>query len=239
MALAYASGASKESIKQKSMMTGEDGLVTYLLKSEKEVRAISYAYKILQNNFDESIWSKAKGMKILNNNTGVAFDMPEQVAEELDQNYKEQSCSKKTFNFTLERATEVPDLLEHNSYYSKPHKGGYKNHGYNNGHTTQRYKKHYNDLNDHNYKYSRNNDFYKSKDSDYHKPSFKHSFNNDIKFSDSKPTFSRNKNSGGFDRPMTDRTHYNRPEFASTGDYHKRGRFNNRGSRGARGRGRY
>ena len=225
MALAFISETSKEHLTSRSMLTGEDGMVTYLLKGAKEIRNVSYAYKIIQRSFTEDVSSKVKGMRLIKNGEAIVFDIPDKESESLDSQFKQEAWSKRGLPFTLEKATDIPDFEEENMKSSKQGGGYYKK--YQGGTQTQRYYK--------------NNDYYNSysNDYDYYDDSYAHqsrnynyrandfsaktsekyeakSKTNDIKkelekkdvsgitFGSSKPTFSRNKANSNLERPQTE-----------------------------------
>lgn len=128
MALAYISDASKAAIGGKSYITGEEGVITYILKSDREVRSSSYGYKTLQNFFSEEVSSQCKGVRILRNGEGIAFDISEDAAELLDAEFKEAACTKRGLPFTLERASDIPQFEDDNKYgksggFSKGYQG--------------------------------------------------------------------------------------------------------------------
>jgi ATP-dependent RNA helicase DDX21 len=150
MALAFISQTSTTQIEDRSLISGSDGHATFLLKSDREFRTVSYAYKILQRNFDESLWSQVKGMKILKDHAGVAFDMPNAAADDFERDFKEQSCSKKSLPFTVERASEAPELLSEGYGGGSKYGGGSSSRGgfkkqYNSGYQSQRYDNGYGD----------------------------------------------------------------------------------------------
>ena len=244
MALAFISETSKSNLTNRSLLSGEDGLVTYIMKSERECRAISFAYKLLQRSFHEDLWSQAKGMKILKNAEGVAFDMPEAGAEELDTEYKEQSCSKKSFQFTLERASEAPELNDHHfssggggGPRGRGGRGGYKK-NYNSGYQSQRYNNYENEDSGYDngggyHKKSYNN--YDSRGGeDWNRP--KEDFG-DIKFASDRPMFGRNNTAGGMERPQTDRKQFDNDfDTGSSRGYSRGGGGYRRGNRARGGR---
>lgn len=225
MALAFISETSKEHLAARSLLTGEDGMVTYLLKGSKEIRNVSYAYKVLQRSFSEAVTSSIKGIRLIKNGEAVVFDIPETDAENLDAEFKQEACSKRGLPFTLEKATEVPEFEEEQARSARQGGGYYKK--YQGGMQSQRYYKN----NDY---YSSYNDDYEEYDNTYNNSSRNNFRANDfsaktsekvetkskvseikkelekkevsgITFGASKPTFSRNKNSNAIERPQTER----------------------------------
>jgi ATP-dependent RNA helicase DDX21 len=91
MALALISDTSKSHLSTKSLLSGEDGQVAYILKSEREIGTVSYGYKIIQRNFSEEIAAKVKGVKLLRNGEGIAFDLEESLSEQFDNEFKQEA----------------------------------------------------------------------------------------------------------------------------------------------------
>lgn len=136
MALAFISETSQDTLSSRSLQTGEDGVVTYIMKGDREIRNVSYAYKVLERSFSPAISSKVKGVKLVKGGEAVVFDIPESDAEQLDTEFKQEACTKRGMPFTLERATEVPDLGDgryggNSNGYGKKFSGGYQAQRYN------------------------------------------------------------------------------------------------------------
>jgi ATP-dependent RNA helicase DDX21 len=251
MALAFVSETSKEHLNQTSYISGEEGMVTYILRADREIRAVSHAYKVLQRNFAENVWSQAKAMRILKHAKGVAFDLPQDVAEEFDIDFKEQSCSKKSLDFTIEKASEAPEFEDDRGGYNKYGSGGSRG-SKNGGFQTQRYSNQKSDYygggdDGYNQGYKKStrggykNDGY-SKGSDHYDQrsggGARDSGHNDdegIKFKTDRPTFfSRNKPAEAIERPQTEgKVSSSRGGFETGG-----GSSRGRGGRGFQPRGR-
>jgi len=116
MALAFISETSNEQLSAKSMISGEEGVVTYILKCEREVRNVSYGHSLIERNFSENMTRKAKGIKVLASGDGIAFDIPENEADNLDKEFKLNCIENKGLPFTLERASVVPELSNEGRY---------------------------------------------------------------------------------------------------------------------------
>jgi hypothetical protein len=115
--------------------------VSYVVKTEREIGTQSYGYKVIERNFSEKISGSIKGVKLLRNGEGFAFDISEGLAEELDNEFKEQACTKSGLPFTLERAEEMPNIDQGfggkrggggGGYGKKQYDNGFKQGGYNN-----------------------------------------------------------------------------------------------------------
>jgi ATP-dependent RNA helicase DDX50 len=135
MALAFISDTSQEHISCKSFLTGEEGVVTYLLKTDRGINSVTYGHNMIQRNISEHLALNIKGLRILASGEGVAFDIPEGDADELDNEFKQGLVMNKGMPFTLERAGEIPELLSDSKYGRS---GGY-NQKFSSGVNSQRY----------------------------------------------------------------------------------------------------
>jgi len=236
MALAYISDTSNSHLASRSFLTGEDGIVTYILRNDRGINNVSYAHKLIQNNFSADIGYKIKGMKLLRSGEGIVFDISEENAEVIDQEYKEQSCTSRGLPFVLERASELPEIEEGHRYNKSSHgygKRGGKNGGFTSArnHYNQSFQGHgYNDKEmTRNYN-KKPNDSYDSHSMRSGKGDFNQKEVSDISFGGRPKFFTRNHKAGGMPSHNTDGESFGRNEF---------GRGRGRGSRGGyRGRGR-
>lgn len=62
LALAYISG-NTEKIKQRSMLTGTEGFVTFIVKCDEEFRGVSFVWSILRKLLPDGIHQNIKGMR--------------------------------------------------------------------------------------------------------------------------------------------------------------------------------
>lgn len=106
-ALAYISGYT-EKLKQRSLLCAFEGWVTFIIKSKMEFRNIGFVWNFIRNSIDPEIYNKIKGMKAFKDRKGAAFDVPEEC-----QDFFENFQSKNP-NFSLEKALNLPDLMDEN-----------------------------------------------------------------------------------------------------------------------------
>lgn len=121
-ALAIISGHTKK-ISQRSLLWTVEGYVTVIVRVKTEVTAPTHVWNILRRNIDPKIVDAIKGVKILKDRLGAAFDIPNTLKEEL----LEAVSSNPRIPFSIEFPSELPDLVEDERARMAP--GGYGNGG--------------------------------------------------------------------------------------------------------------
>jgi len=124
-ALAIISGYTKE-IKQRSLLMSAEGYITVVCNTREEVRSLSFVWGLLRENFPHDLVERVKGMKLLANNRGCAFDLSEQDKHLI--NEYNVSASRSSFNFNF--PYELPELVEEPTYGGR---GGGRGYGRNGG----------------------------------------------------------------------------------------------------------
>jgi ATP-dependent RNA helicase DDX21 len=76
LALAYISGNTQK-IKKRSLLTAEEGYVTFECVCDEEFRGISFVWGILRKLVPETINNQIKSMRQFQDMKGAAFDVPE------------------------------------------------------------------------------------------------------------------------------------------------------------------
>ena len=61
-AFAYMCGQN-EDLKQRSLLCGLSGFVTYQIKTKEQFRTLSYIWSFLKKNFSDDVTQRIKGMK--------------------------------------------------------------------------------------------------------------------------------------------------------------------------------
>ena len=100
-ALACISGY-KDRMVTRSMLGSFEGYITYIIRSSTPFRTVSYVWSFLRNNFDVQIVNAIKGMKILLDNSGVIFDLMEDVKELFEQTFESYIAREPNTNFSFE-----------------------------------------------------------------------------------------------------------------------------------------
>lgn len=115
-ALAIISGHTKK-INQRSLLWAVEGYITVVMRVKTEITAMSYIWNILRRQFSQNLVDGVKGIKLLKDRHGAAFDIPEslrpEMAESADGNNQNRS-------FTVEFPKELPELAEEERSFARP-----------------------------------------------------------------------------------------------------------------------
>ncbi len=134
MALAHISGQTKK-VKARSLISGEEGLVTLELKTDTEVRNPSFVTILLGKIVSPRITDNLKNIKILKELNGVVFDINERDAKTISEAYKAARI-KTSITFSIDEISELPPLKEQRNDFgfrrNNNNRGGY-NRGNNRG----------------------------------------------------------------------------------------------------------
>lgn len=106
-ALAIISGYTQE-IKNRSLLGGAEGCVTFLLETQQEIDKTGVYWGILKKYCDAGIIDSIKSLQILENKKGCAFDVEEKYEAILD----EIGQSLQRPDLKLYQPKELPSLLE-------------------------------------------------------------------------------------------------------------------------------
>lgn len=120
-ALAIISGHTKK-ISQRSLLWTVEGYVTVIVRVKTEVTAPTHIWNILRRNINPTIVDAIKGVKILKDRMGAAFDIPNTLKEELLAAVEDNQRAP----FTIEFPSELPELME-DERAPMPMSGGYGN----------------------------------------------------------------------------------------------------------------
>jgi hypothetical protein len=85
-----------------------EGYITVVCETREEIRSMSYVWGLLRSNFSPELVERVKGMKMLSNGRGCAFDLAEEDKHEI-QSFNV-NASKSSFNFNF--PYELPELVE-------------------------------------------------------------------------------------------------------------------------------
>lgn len=135
-ALAIISGHTQK-IQQRSLLWAVEGYITVIIRVKSEIQSTAYIWNILKKSFSQSLVDGVKGVKLLKNKQGAAFDIPESLKSEVMEILVSNGTNKA---FTVEFPTELPDLVEDDRSrmmgqggYGGGSGGGYGNRNYGNG----------------------------------------------------------------------------------------------------------
>jgi ATP-dependent RNA helicase DDX21 len=76
--LAYLSGNYKNILESKSLLTGQEKFVTFVMKFDQAFNTVSFVWSILRRACPENIQTSIKGMRMFKDQTGVCFDVPDE-----------------------------------------------------------------------------------------------------------------------------------------------------------------
>lgn len=82
-ALAIISGYT-QGIKNRSMLSGGEGYVTFVVESDQEANSQSYFWGILRRNWPAHIADSIRGLRMLNTRHGCVFDIEEKFQAEIE-----------------------------------------------------------------------------------------------------------------------------------------------------------
>lgn len=107
-ALAIISGHTQK-IQQRSLLWAVEGYITVIIRVKSEIQSISYVWNILRRHFSQAVVDGVKGVKMLKNKQGAAFDIPESLKGEVMEVLISSGANQP---FSVEFPSELPDLVE-------------------------------------------------------------------------------------------------------------------------------
>jgi ATP-dependent RNA helicase DDX21 len=127
-ALAIISGHTTK-IQQRSLLWAVEGYITVIMRVKTEVTSISYIWSILRRHFPQSVVDGVKGVKLLKDRQGAAFDVPESMKSDLFESTLTGGNNK---TFSIEFPSELPELAEdeRDRMQAPSGRGGYGRGGY-------------------------------------------------------------------------------------------------------------
>lgn len=82
-ALAIISGYTK-GIKRRSLLSGAEGCLTYVIETHYEIDRPSYFWGILRSNWSSAVVDSVKGLRMLESRKGCVFDVDDKFEQEID-----------------------------------------------------------------------------------------------------------------------------------------------------------
>ena len=107
-AMAIISGHTTK-IQQRSLLWAVEGYITVIMRVKTEITGISYIWGILRRHFSQTVVDGVKGVKLIKDRHGAAFDIPEAMKSELAEANLTGGANK---GFTIEFPPELPELAE-------------------------------------------------------------------------------------------------------------------------------
>lgn len=116
-------------IQQKSLLWAVEGYITVIIRFKVEVSSISQIWNTLRRSFSSKVVDGVKGVKLLKDGRGGAFDIPDTLKGEI----WEYTLNKASNGgFEVEFPTELPNLQEDEGFGNFS-RGGMNNRGYSRG----------------------------------------------------------------------------------------------------------
>lgn len=122
--LALLSGHHKEVMIARSMLNGQENMVTYQMTLEKPMYAISYIWNAIRKYCPDTISAQIKSMRAFKDMTGAVFDVPEHLANRIEDIFVHE-CEERRVDFKFSKCTVLPELKEDDNRYGAPQTGGY------------------------------------------------------------------------------------------------------------------
>lgn len=124
-ALAYLSGAAK-SLEKRSLITGDNGLVTFKLTAENPFYTKQYVHDILQRIIPRDAGYRYGDVHTTSDKLGAVFDIPTEFASHFMENHKRDHEVEHHRYYSIETATELPEISQrtfrNNDRYSRNNK---------------------------------------------------------------------------------------------------------------------
>lgn len=87
------------------------------MRVKTEITAMSYIWNILRRQFSQNLVDGVKGIKLLKDRHGAAFDIPESLKSEMTDSADGNNQNR---SFTIEFPSELPELVEEDRSMSRP-----------------------------------------------------------------------------------------------------------------------
>lgn len=120
-ALAIISGYS-QGIKKRSLLSGAEDCVTFLIETQYEVDRSGYFWNVLRKNWSGHIADAVKGLRLLDNKRGCVFDIDAKYEQEIE----ELAPKLQSTRLNIIQPKELPELEEKPAFGN----GNSFNHGY-------------------------------------------------------------------------------------------------------------
>ena len=127
--LALLSGHHKEVMIARSMLNGQENMVTYQIVLDKPFYAISFVWNVIRKYCPDAISTQVKGMRAFKDMTGAVFDVPEHLSNRIEDIFLHE-CEERRVDFKFSRAKELPELKEDENRFGAPGQGNGYGGGY-------------------------------------------------------------------------------------------------------------
>ena len=108
LAIACISGDAGKT-KEKSLLNGAEGMITFIFEADSELRSSGYAWNIIRRLLPTIDTSQIKQLVPCLNSRGAIFDVPESAASRLEAAYNQEQSKGRHLGYTVKRVTELPE----------------------------------------------------------------------------------------------------------------------------------
>lgn len=112
----------------RSLLNGFEEMVTFIMKFEKPFYSVSMVRSCLRKACPEKIHSQIKVMRAFKDSMGACFDVPSSIASYFEEIFKHMMEERRT-DYTVYRATTLPELKEDDNRMMMGNQGGYGGYG--------------------------------------------------------------------------------------------------------------
>ena len=109
--LALLSGHHKGVLEARSMLNGQEGMVTFQMIFEKPFYSVSMVWNVIRRYCPEDIVQNVKVMRAFKDMSGACFDVPDHFAERFADIFEYEEKERRT-DFRVSKAKELPELKE-------------------------------------------------------------------------------------------------------------------------------
>lgn len=108
--LALLSGHHKSVLQERSLLNGQEDMVTFQMTMDKPFYSVSMVWNVIRR-YAEQIASAVKVMRAFKDMTGACFDVPAHMAQRFEDIFKYEEEERRA-DFKVRRAKELPQLRE-------------------------------------------------------------------------------------------------------------------------------
>ena len=132
--LALLSGHHKAVLQDRSLLNGQQDMVTFQMVLEKPFYSVSMVWNMIRRYAPEQLSTQVRIMRAFKDMTGACFDVPSELAQRFEDIFRYEETERRV-DFRVSRAKELPELKEDDRVMGN--QGGYGGGGYGGGYGGQ------------------------------------------------------------------------------------------------------
>lgn len=109
--LALLSGQHKELLQERSLLNGQENMVTFQMVLDKPFFSISVIWNCIKRYVPDTMTGQMRVMRAYKDMTGGCFDVPSDIAQRFEDIFKYEE-SERRVDFKVTRAKELPELKD-------------------------------------------------------------------------------------------------------------------------------